>query len=50
MSKCITADQLTSMLNVDKFNEMMNNTTNKVNSFMDSYIKEQQDIKNKVSE
>jgi len=50
MSKCITTDQLTSMLNVDKFNEMMNNTTNKVNSFMDSYIKEQKDIKNKVNE
>lgn len=50
MSKCITADNLTSILNVDKFNDMMTSTTNKANSFMDSYIKEQKDIKNKVGE
>jgi len=49
-SKCITADKLSSMLNINKFNKMMDNTSSKVNSFIDSYIKEQQDIKDKVAD
>ena len=49
-SKCITADKLSSMLNINKFNKMMDNTSSKVNSFIDSYIKEQQDIKDNVAD
>ena len=48
-SKCITADKLSGMLNINKFNKMMDNTSSKVTSFIDSYIKEQQDIKNNVA-
>ena len=48
-SKCITADKLSGMLNINKFNKMMDNTSSKVTSFIDSYIKEQQDIKDNVA-
>jgi hypothetical protein len=46
-SKCIQADDLGKHLNIAKFNKMMNNTASKVTDFVDSYIKEQQDIKDK---
>jgi len=48
-SKCITADKLSGMLNINKFNKMMDNTSSKVTSFIDSYIKDQQNIKNNVA-
>ncbi len=44
-SKCIQADDLGKHLNIAKFNKMMNNTASKVTDFVDSYIKEQQAIK-----
>jgi hypothetical protein len=46
-SKCLQADDLGKHLNIAKFNKMMNNTASKVTDFVDSYIKEQQDIKDK---
>lgn len=46
-SKCIQADDLGKHLNIAKFNKMMNNTASKVTDFVDSYIKEQQAIKDK---
>ena len=49
-SNCMTVDNLSSMLNINKFNKMMDNTSSKVNSFIDSYIQEQQDIKDKVAD
>jgi hypothetical protein len=46
-SKCLQADDLGKHLNIAKFNKMMNNTASKVTDFVDSYIKEQQAIKDK---
>jgi hypothetical protein len=46
-STCIQADDLESRLNISAFNQMMTNTASKVTDFVDSYIKEQQTIKEK---
>ena len=46
-NKCLQASDLNKQLNVSKFNKMMNDTANKVNSFVNSYIKEQSLIKHK---
>lgn len=47
---CLQADDLESRLNVSAFNQMMNNTASKVTDFVDSYIKEQNTIKEKRSD
>ena len=46
-SKCLQADDLGKHLNIAKFNKMMNNTASKVTDFVESYIKDQQAIKDK---
>jgi hypothetical protein len=46
-SKCLQASDLNKQLNVAKFNKMMNDTANKVNSFVTSYIKQQSVVKDK---
>ena len=38
---CVTADNLASMINVDKFNKMMKNTENVATGFLTSYIQSQ---------
>ncbi len=48
-STCLQADDLESRLNVSAFNQMMNTTASKVTDFVDSYIKEQQSIKERRS-
>jgi DNA polymerase II small subunit/DNA polymerase delta subunit B len=40
-SNCMTIDSLASVLNIDKFNQMITNTSSTVNSFLTSYIKSQ---------
>jgi hypothetical protein len=48
-SKCIKSEDLSKHLNVSKFNKMMTNTVSKVTNFVDSYIKEQNTIKDNQS-
>jgi len=43
---CIDANQLSKMIDIPKFNTMISNTTTVANQFLESYIKEQNDIKN----
>jgi len=38
---CVTADNLASMINVDKFNQMMQNTENVATDFLTSYVQSQ---------
>lgn len=40
-SNCMTIDSLASVLDIDKFNKMITNTSDTVNSFLTSYIKSQ---------
>jgi len=40
-SNCMTIDSLASVLDIDKFNKMITNTSTTVNSFLTSYIKSQ---------
>ena len=46
---CVTADKLGELIDVAKFNKMMSDTSDTVNSFLDSYIQQQNDIKNNNS-
>ena len=43
-SNCVTADNLASMINIDKFNKMIDNTSNVANNFLTSYIQSQNEI------
>ena len=43
-SNCVTADNLASMINIDKFNKMIDNTSNVANNFLTSYIQSQKEI------
>lgn len=43
-SSCITADNLGSMINIDQFNEMINNTSKIATNFVTSYIQSQNEI------
>ena len=43
-SSCITADNLGSMINIDKFNQMIDNTSKVANNFLTSYIQSQNEI------
>ena len=45
---CIDATQLKKMIDIPKFNQMINNTTTVANDFLNNYIQEQNDIKNGV--
>lgn len=42
---CIDTNQLSKMIDIPKFNKMISNTTTVANQFLESYIKEQNDIK-----
>ena len=46
---CVTADKLGELIDVAKFNKMMSKTTDTVNNFLDSYIQQQNDIKNNTA-
>ena len=46
---CVTADKLGELIDVAKFNKMMSKTSDTVNSFLDSYIQQQNDIKNNTA-
>lgn len=43
-SNCVTADNLASMINIDKFNQMIDNTSKVANNFLTSYIQSQNEI------
>ena len=43
-SNCVTADNLASMINIDKFNQMIDNTSKVANNFLTSYIQSQKEI------
>ena len=43
-SSCITADDLGSMIKIDKFNEMIDNTSKIASKFLTSYIQSQNEI------
>ena len=43
-NNCVTADNLASMINIDKFNQMIDNTSKVANNFLTSYIQSQKEI------
>ena len=43
-NNCVTADNLASMINIDKFNQMIDNTSKVANNFLTSYIQSQNEI------
>ena len=38
---CVTADNLASMINIDQFNQMMENTSSVATEFITSYVQSQ---------
>jgi len=48
-SECITSDDLPNYIDIDKFNTMIENTSNAAIDFINSFNKEQQEIKDNIA-